>query len=133
MAAKSSTSGDRGSISAFVVCLAMTFFFVAGLAVDSGRILASKIAVADHAENAARIGAQQVGGLRTGEWSIDAESARRAALRYLADFGLGGEVLVDSSSVVVSTSLVENMTLLRLVGVSSSVVRATRRAELVDG
>jgi hypothetical protein len=123
---------DKGSVSAFVVCLASTFLVVAGLAVDSGRLVASRIAVADHAENAARVAVQHVRGIRSGEKSIDPVQARRAAARYLAQFGLVGKIDIDPFSVTVSTRLVETMTLLRLVGIESHTVSATRRAVLVD-
>lgn len=123
---------SRGSISAFVVCLASTFVVVAGLAVDSGRLVAARIAVADHAENAARIAVQQVRGLRAGERTVDAVAARAAALQYLARFELTGDIGIDLHSVTVTTRIVETMTLLRLVGIESRTVSATRRAELVD-
>lgn len=122
---------DPGSVSAFVVCLASTFIVVAGLAVDSGRVVAARITVADHAENAARVAAQQVRGIRSGEWFIDPVEARRTASRYLSQFGLVGEIHVDATSVTVSTFVEEQMTLLRLVGIESRTVRATRRADLV--
>jgi hypothetical protein len=127
------TSIDKGSVSAFVVCLALTFVIVAGLAVDSGRLVASRIAVADHAENAARGAVQHVRGLRSGEKSIDPVAARRAASRYLAQFGLVGDILIEPLAVTVTTRFVETMTLLRLVGIESHTVSATRRAALVDG
>lgn len=125
-------SNDSGSMSAFVVCLAATFIVVAGLAVDSGRLVASHIAVSDHAENAARIAAQQVGGIRSGERVIDPVRARAAASRYLLRFGLVGEVRVVSNVVQVTIRMVEPMTLLRLVGVRERWVSATRRAEVTD-
>lgn len=123
---------DRGIVSAFVVCLVATFVVAAGLAVDSGRLVASRITIADHAENAARVAAQQASGLRSGERILDPDRARRAALEYLARFGLEGEVIVDARSVVVSAETTEKMTLLRLVGIESRIVAATRRAELAD-
>lgn len=125
-------SNDSGSVSAFVVCLASTFIVVAGLAVDSGRLVAANIAVSDHAENAARIAAQQVGGIRSGERVIDPVRARAAASRYLMRFGLTGEVEVTSTAVRVTVRTVEPMTLLRLVGVRERQVSSTRRAEVAD-
>jgi hypothetical protein len=43
-----------------------------------------------------------------------------------------GKIDIDPFSVTVSTRLVETMTLLRLVGIESHTVSATRRAVLVD-
>lgn len=123
---------DRGTLSAFVVCLASTFLVVAGLAVDSGRTVAARIEAADHAENAARVGVQQVVGLRSGERLIDPVGARRAVHGYLTGFALSGDVQVDAKSVTVTVRIVEEMTLLRLVGIESRTVSATRRAGLAD-
>lgn len=130
--APSRDRSSKGSISAFVVCLASTFVVVAGLAVDSGRLVAARIAVADHAENAARVAVQQVRGIRSGQRSIDPGPARAAAANYLARFGLAGDIRVDVLSVTVTTRMVETMTLLRLVGVETRTVSATRRAALAD-
>ncbi len=123
---------DRGSIAAFVVCLAFTFVGVAGLAVDSGRLVATHIAAADHAENAARVAAQQVRGIRSGERTLDPDRARSAAARYLLRFGLSGDVRVDAVTVVVTVRMTGSMTLLRVIGVRDRSVSATRRAELTD-
>lgn len=100
---------------------------------DSGRTVATRIEAADHAENAARVGVQQVVGLRSGERLIDPVGARRSAFGYLARFDLSGDVQVDAKSVTVTVRIVEEMTLLRLVGIESRAVSATRRAGLADG
>ncbi|MEN9802212.1 MAG: hypothetical protein RLZ37_1337 [Actinomycetota bacterium] len=123
---------DRGSISAFVVCLAMTFIVTAGLAVDSGRLVEARISAGDHAENAARVAVQQVRGIRSGERTVDSVRARRAAVQYLSQFALAGDIRVESKSVTVTVRLVKDMTLLRLVGIARRQVSAERRAELTD-
>lgn len=124
---------EKGSVSAFVVCLALTFVIVAGLAIDSGRMVASHIAAADHAENAARVAAQQVGGIRSGERTLDPIRARSAAARYLSRFAVNGEIRIDPTSVVVTVRMVASTTLLRLIGIRDRHVSATRRAGLADG
>jgi len=127
-----STRIDSGSISAFVVCLAMTFIVTAGLAVDSGRLVEARIAAGDHAENAARIAVQQVKGIRSGERTVDPIRARRAAGQYLSQFALTGDVHIESKSVTVRVRMNKDMTLLRLVGIARRQVSAERRAELTD-
>ncbi|MFM8857545.1 MAG: hypothetical protein ACKOI2_10165 [Actinomycetota bacterium] len=129
---KTSTSPDSGSISAFVVCLAMTFIVTAGLAVDSGRLVEARISAGDHAENAARVAVQQVRGIRSGERTVDPVRARRAAVQYLAQFALTGDIRIESKSVTVRVRLIKDMTLLRLVGIARRQVSAERRAELRD-
>lgn len=123
---------EAGMITAFVVALAGTFLVAAGLAVDSGRIVAARITAADHAENAARIGAQQLRDPRHGDRVIDPARAQYAAMQYLNGHGVSGEVRADLDSVQVSTYIVREMTLLRLIGVPHKRVSVTRSAHLVD-
>jgi len=113
-----------------VVGLVLSFTVAAGLAFDSGRLVAARITVADHAENAARIGAQQVGNLRGGGRVLRSPAARNAALSYLALNGLHGDVEVGARTVTVTTRLSQATTFLRLVGVGRRVVSATRSAEI---
>lgn len=54
-----------GVVTAFVVGLLMTFIVCAGLGVDGGRLVAVRLSLADHAENAARLAAQELTSLRT--------------------------------------------------------------------
>ena len=75
---------ECGVISAFVLGLMMTFVVCAGLGVDGGRLVANHIELADHAENAARVGAQELTDLRTGEPTIDPNQARYSVSNYLA-------------------------------------------------
>lgn len=73
---------DRGSITALVVGLVMTFIACAGLAVDGGRLVTAKIRASDRAENAARLGAQAVTNLRLGVPVVE----ERRAIRIAGDF-----------------------------------------------
>lgn len=122
-------AGDHGSVSAFVVCLTTVFVSCAGLAVDSGRVVGTHVRVADLAENAARLAAQEITGIRAGDWRIDAGRARAAALSFLASRGVDGSVTVARRRVTVTASTSVRPTLLRMFGVSSSTVRASRSAE----
>lgn len=127
---RSAHGHDRGSVTVFVVGLVLSFTVAAGLAFDSGRLVAARITVADHAENAARIGAQHVGGLRDGDRVLRPVAARRAALSYLSLNGLRGDVDVGSRTVTVTTRMSQATTFLRLVGIGRRVVSATRSAEI---
>lgn len=121
---------DRGSVTVFVVGLVLSFTVAAGLAFDGGRLVAARITVADHAENAARLGAQQIGSLRSGDRVLRPAAVRRMALAYLSELGLRGDVKVGPRTVTVTTSLSLPTTFLRLVGISRRVVSATRSAEI---
>ena len=123
---------DRGVVTAFVLGLAMCFMVTAGMAVDSGRLVAARVEAADHAENAARVGAQQVTLLRLGWRLLDPVKAKRAADEYLTVHGVSGQVTVGLRTVSVTVTLTQQTTLLRLVGIGGRTVTATRTAELVE-
>jgi hypothetical protein len=123
---------DRGVVTAFVLGLAMCFMVTAGLAVDGGRIVAARVEAADHAENAARVAAQQVTLLRLGWRLLDPIKARRAAEEYLSTHGVGGQVTIGLRTVTVTVMLTQQTTLLRLAGIGRRTVTATRSAELVE-
>ena len=124
-------SQDAGSITVLVLGLILSFMAAAGLAVDGGRLVAARITVSDHAENAARVGAQQVGSMRSGRPILRDASARSAALSYLASHGLSGEVAVGARTITVTTRITQSTALLRLVGIFERTVAATRTAEIV--
>ncbi len=123
---------DRGVVTAFVLGLAMCFMVAAGLAIDSGRIVGARVEAADHAENAARVGAQQVTLLRLGWRLLDPVKAKRAAEEYLSSHGVNGQITVGLRTVTVTVRLTQQTTFLRLAGISSRTVTATRTAELVE-
>ncbi|MFM1752099.1 MAG: hypothetical protein RL119_1061 [Actinomycetota bacterium] len=125
-------ASDAGSISVFVVGLVMSFMVSAGLALDGGRLVSARVAVADHAENAARIGAQQVGAMRSGLRILQSGPARIAVLQYLRLQGLTGEVVVRDRTVTVTTRITQPTTFLQLVGVYERTVSATRTAEITS-
>lgn len=117
-------------MSVFVVGLTLSFTVAAGMAFDGGRLVAARIAVSDHAENAARVGAQQVGSIRSGGRTLVVGAARAAALEYLAAQGLTGEVTIGPRTVTVITRLIQSTTILRLVGMTERTVTASRSAEI---
>ena len=123
---------DRGSVTVFVVGLVMSFVMATGLAVDGGRLVVARVAAADHAENAARVGAQQVALIRLGWRVLDPVKAEHAAHGYLAAHGVSGVVDVGVDSVTVTVTIVQRTTLLRVVGLASRSVSATRSAQLVS-
>jgi Flp pilus assembly protein TadG len=122
-------SPDRGSVTAFVVAITLAVLACAGLAVDGGRIVAAKLTAADHAENAARAGAQELTSLLDGGWHLDQERATAAAHAYLRNHGIDGAVVVSTRRVTVTVTLTVTTTLLGLVGVSAKMVRATRSSD----
>ena len=125
-------SRDRGSMTVFVVGLVMSFVMATGLAIDGGRLVAARVTAADHAENAARVGAQQVTLIRLGWRVLDPVKAEHAAQAYLAAHSVSGVVDVGIDTVTVTVTITRPTTLLRLVGLVSRSVSATRTAQLVS-
>jgi len=120
---------EEGVVTAFVVGLLMTFIVCAGLGVDGGRLVAARLTLADHAENAARFAAQELVSLRTGSPKIDQQAARRLAMQYFADNQLNGEVAVSAESVTITVSQTIEMSLLQLFGARDHLISVTRRVE----
>lgn len=121
---------NSGSITVSVLGLVLSFMVSAGLALDGGRLVSARVAVADHAENAARIGAQQVGQMRSGRRLLQSGPARAAVLDYLRLQGLTGEIVVAGRIITVTTTMTQPTTFLRLVGIDSRTVTASRTAEI---
>lgn len=104
----------------------------AGLVIDGARVVGAKVSAADHAENAARVGAQQVVALRDGQWAIDPVRASNSAKAYLGSHGIAGTVVVSANHITVTVRSTVSTTLLRLVGVSSKTVTATRSSDPIS-
>ena len=123
---------DHGSITGFVVSMTIGLIACAGLVFDGGRLLGARLEAADHAENAARVGAQHVTAVRDGAWHLDPAEARRGALAYLASVGVQGAVAIVGEEITVTAVVGRDMTLLAVVGVGHKSVSATRSARAVD-
>ncbi len=125
-------NSDRGVVTAFVLGLVLAFVVLAGLAVDSGRLVAAHVTAGDHAENAARAGAQEVTLVRLGWRLVDPRRATATARAYLDAHGLDGDVTADFRGVTVTVRVNQATTLLRLVGIEEREVSSTRTARLVS-
>ena len=123
---------EEGVVTALVVGLVMTFIVCAGLGVDGGRLIAARLTLADHAENAARSAAQELTSLRSGSPKIDQQAAYQSAMRYMSDNNLSGEVVTSPESVTVTVVQNVEMTLLRLFGAQDHRLAVTRRVEPRD-
>lgn len=122
---------ENGSVTAFVTAMLLGFMACVGLAVDGGRLVAARIELADHAENAARIGVQHVTALRSGDPEVDVGEATRAARRYLENQGVTGVIQADHAAVHVRASRVVSLTLLNMIGMGSRLVAVERSASPV--
>lgn len=123
----------RGSISAFVVCLVSACVPCLALVIDGGRVVIAYAEIADHSQNAARIAAQNVVGIRAGDPRVETREGVRDARSYMADAGFPAAVTVEGQSVRVTVEQVVRLPMLSLIGVGSTRVRVTRSAELTEG
>jgi len=120
-------------VTAFVTSLLVVFFASAGLAVDGGRLVANRIELLDHAENAARAAVQNVTSLRSGNPRVDVDRARTVAEEYLRSHDVSGVVLAAPDQVTVSVTRQVPMTVLSVIGVVSRTISVERSATPVPG
>jgi Flp pilus assembly protein TadG len=125
---------ERGSATVFVVFLAVVFLAGAGLVIDGGYALAARRAAMNHAEQSARVAADQLSepALRDGTVQVDPGRARAAALDYLQAAGADGEVLIQGDQVTVTVTGTYRPALLTVVGVDEIPIGATATATSVD-
>lgn len=126
-------TASRGSISAMVMCMVLTSITVTGMVYDGGKLVSEYTRLSDLTENAARLGAQYVTGIRAGSPRIDLRPAARAVREVLADRGVRVSVEIDGGSIVVSTTKQVPLRAFAIVGMGSREVSVTRRVRLVGG
>jgi Flp pilus assembly protein TadG len=126
---------EVGSLTVFVAVIAVALFALIGLVVDGGRAVAAQSAAAGEAEQAARLGADQIslGAIRSGTVAIDSSAAARAAAAYLRAAGATGVVTVSGQTVKVHIESFEPTVILGIVGVERVAVSASASATFVHG
>ena len=124
---------QQGSISAFVVCSLFGITALTGLVFDGGRVVDAYANMSDVAENAARIGCQQIAGIRAGNIYVDNTNASQRVANYLRAKDLDGEIEVQNGGVRVTVRKVIPMKLLSLTGRGGRTVTVTRSAHVVSG
>lgn len=126
--------GEDGQVTAFVVVFAAAMLLFAGLVIDGGLLLAAQRRAANEAEAAARAGAQAVdiaSYRASGDFVLDPEQARGAAMAYLAQTGHEGDASVAGDRVTVIVRFQQPMQILGIGGLGSVTVtgRGDARAE----
>ncbi|MFC7326865.1 TadE/TadG family type IV pilus assembly protein [Marinactinospora rubrisoli] len=110
---------DRGQVTAFVVIMTSAFLLCLGLVFDGGGVLRARNQAAMLAQEAARVGAQQIDmvAYRAGEPTrLDAIEAGAAARAFLSGSGVAGEVSVNGDTVTVTCTVDYDFALLPLGG-----------------
>jgi hypothetical protein len=124
---------DRGSISALVVCLVMGFVALAGLAFDGGQVVDTYVEISDVAQNAARLGAQQLVGFRSNNPHIDESSSTRLMQEFVHSYGLNATYVIDGTRATVTIEKRVPVRILGVFGIGSRHVCVTRVVDIIDG
>ena len=106
---------------------------LAGLAYDGGRVVSTYMAVTDAAQNAARLGGQQIIGIRDGHPHIDENLATSTMRAYLVARGLTGTFDLQGTKATVVVSRKIPMRILGIIGVGERTIRVNRTVDVVDG
>jgi Flp pilus assembly protein TadG len=135
--ATAATRGDqRGSATIFVVGFAVVLFAGAGLAIDGGRAINARDKATDVAEQAARVGADQLdrGTLRDDATVLlDQGTARDRADSFVIDAGYVPTTTTDVSTVTVRASATYRTALLGIIGINSIDVSGFATANSIAG
>jgi Flp pilus assembly protein TadG len=128
-------SAELGSFTVFVAVLALALFALVGLVIDGGRAVAAQSAAAGEAEQAARLGADQISvqAIRSGIVAVDPVTATNAVNSYLQAVGSSGAVTVAGQTVTVHIRSAEPTVILGIIGVEQIGISATASATSVHG
>lgn len=126
---------DDGTVTAYTVIVTLAVLAFAGLVLDAGLAVSTKVNAVSVAQSSARAGAREldVAYLRsTGVIRLDPVEARTSAQGWLDRSGLSGTVTVTGDEVAVTVTTSRDTQLLQLVGIRSIPVGATATATAVQ-
>jgi hypothetical protein len=128
------TRDDAGTVTAYTVILILAVLAFAGLVLDAGLAIATKVQAVSDAQSAARAGAREldVAALRTNAVILlDATRAEATSRNWLNQAGISGTVIVTANTVTVTVATSRRTQLLQLIGLASIPVTATATAQAV--
>ena len=123
---------QRGSFSAFIVIIIVSLTALSGLVFDGGRIVGTYLEMSDDAQNAARIGTQNLVSIRDGDPEIDPAQAHRDMFEYLQQQGHDASVYFSKDSITVTIRKHVSMRVLNLFGISGRTVSVQRTVQMVS-
>lgn len=126
---------ESGSLTAFLAVLGAALFVLVGLVVDGGRAIDARRQAMDVAQEAARLGADQlsVDALRCGNVLVDPGAATQAATVYLAAADEQGTVSVSGNTVTVRVDSSVPTAILGMIGIGHLDVSASASATDLHG
>ena len=115
------------------MCSVMGLVSLAALTFDGGRVIDTYAEMSSVAASAARVGGQEVEGIRENSVKVNANAARAAMNRYLD--GRGYEVVLEVDTTKIRVSLSKNVLTpwLGTFGIGSRSIAVTRSVEIVAG
>ena len=122
---------ERGSVSAMVVCLVSALVTLGLFMFESGRFIDGYLRISDVTENAARMGAQSIVGIRAGSPRVDQRAASEAGRDYLASEGVSGTMTAKGNEIIVRVTFRWAPSVLSFLGNRN--IPITRFAHVVDG
>lgn len=124
---------EEGMVTAFAAVFAVALLLFAGLVLDGGTIVVDKRGAIDHAESAARAGAQALDEdefRKSGTMTLDPQRASEAAQLYLQRVGEQGQVTVGGDQVQVTVERDVPMRILGIGGFVSAHVKGSGIAHM---
>jgi len=126
---------DTGSVSGYTIITSLAGLAFAGLVLDAGLAIATKVDAVSIAQSSARAGAGEldVAYLRaTGVIRLDPVKAHSTAQQWMNNAGLTGSVTVAGNTVTVSASTAQDTQLLQMIGITSIPIAAHATATAVQ-
>lgn len=106
---------------------------VVGLSLDGGKVVQTYSELASLSASTARIGGQQVAGIRDGELHVDEFRARQVMTNFLNLHGEVGSFQIADNEISVTLRRKVTMSFLQLLGVFRKTVEVTRTVTVVKG
>ena len=126
---------DDGSITIIVLFMTMALYLVCALVFDAGNALTDRQRAEDTAEQAARAGADAILPITSGSVApvLDPGRARAAALDYLTQAGVDGDVSVAADAVTVTVVIRHPTVLLSVLDITTLTIKGSATARPVPG
>lgn len=115
------------------MCASGVFLLLFGLVYDGGSVIDARLEAKRAAEQAARAGADELRGARSGQETVDAEAAAGRAHDILRRAGWTGTVQVNGTEVRVRVTGQEPTVFLGVVGIEAFGVDETGAATAITG
>ena len=131
---RTSSDGDRGSATVWMIGVVVCSFLMLALVLDGGVMLRARSDAYAAASAAARVGAQQLDPIAAvdGVAVLDPDAAECAALDYLTAEGLTGTVTITGDTVTVHVTSTAHLQLAGTLGADATKFQATASAQAIE-